>query len=219
MPLGAAARGGGGAEARVHVLLRSGRVHGGVGVGGSGGRRPRAGGVLRRGAGRRSKRTAGWSRSSSATRWWGCSACRQPTRTTRSGRCGPVCGSCEDAEGLEGLGGGPLRLRVGINTGEALVTLGVSALSGEGFLTGDAVNTAARIQSVAPVVGSAVGLATYEATAAVFEYEELEPAALKGKAEPVRVFHAAGAAGAARDRSDADARLAVRRAARSISRC
>ena len=34
------------------------------------------------------------------------------------------------------------------------------------------------------------GLATYEATAVVFDYEELEPATLKGKAEPVRVFHA-----------------------------
>ena len=33
----------------------------------------------------------------------------------------------EDAEELEAVGGEPLRLRVGINTGEALVRLGVSA--------------------------------------------------------------------------------------------
>ena len=39
-------------------------------------------------------------------------------------------------------------------------------------------------------MGVAVGLGTYEATAVVFSYEELEPATLKGKAEPVRVFHA-----------------------------
>ena len=39
-------------------------------------------------------------------------------------------------------------------------------------------------------MGVAVGLATYEATAVVFDYEELEPATLKGKSEPVRVFHA-----------------------------
>jgi class 3 adenylate cyclase/tetratricopeptide (TPR) repeat protein len=96
----------------------------------------------------------------------------------------------EDAEGLEALGGAPLRLRVGINTGEALVRLGVVPSSGEGFLAGDAINTASRIQSVAPEMGVAVGLATYEATAVVFEYEELEPAMLKGKSEPVRVFHA-----------------------------
>ena len=52
------------------------------------------------------------------------------------------------------------------------------------------VNTARRIQSVAPEMGVAVGLATFEATELVFDYEELEPATLKGKAEPVRVFHA-----------------------------
>jgi class 3 adenylate cyclase/tetratricopeptide (TPR) repeat protein len=96
----------------------------------------------------------------------------------------------EDAEALEGVGGVPLRLRVGINTGAALVRLGVSAASGEGLLAGDAINTASRIQSVAPVMGVAVGLATFEATSAVFDYEELEPAVLKGKAELVRVFHA-----------------------------
>ena len=96
----------------------------------------------------------------------------------------------EAADALEGVGGVPLRLRVGINTGEVLVRLGVSAASGEGFMAGDAINTASRIQSVAPVMGVAVGLATYEATSAVFDYEEIEPAVLKGKAERVRVFHA-----------------------------
>ena len=96
----------------------------------------------------------------------------------------------EDAEELESVGGEPLRLRVGINTGEALVRLGAIPGSGEGFLAGDTINTASRIQSVAPEMGVAVGLTTYEATAVVFDYEELEPATLKGKAEPVRVFHA-----------------------------
>ena len=96
----------------------------------------------------------------------------------------------EQAEQLVGVGGAPLRLRVGINTGEALVRLGVAPASGEGFLTGDSVNTAARIQSLAPEMGVVVGLATYEATELVFDYEELEPATVKGKAEPVRVFRA-----------------------------
>src|SRR4029079_11423871 len=99
----------------------------------------------------------------------------------------------EVGEELQGVGGARLRLRVGINTGEALVRRGIPSTSGEGFLTGDAVNTAARIQSVAPEMGVAVGLPTYAATAKVFEYEELEPAALKGKSEPVRVFHAKNA--------------------------
>jgi class 3 adenylate cyclase/tetratricopeptide (TPR) repeat protein len=96
----------------------------------------------------------------------------------------------EDADELEAVGGAPLKLRVGINTGEALVRLGLSPGSGEGFLSGDSINTASRIQSIAPEMGVAVGLGTYEATAPVFDYEELEPATLKGKSEPVRVFHA-----------------------------
>jgi class 3 adenylate cyclase/tetratricopeptide (TPR) repeat protein len=96
----------------------------------------------------------------------------------------------EDAAELEAAGGAPLRLRVGINTGEALVRLGITPGSGEGFLTGDAINTASRLQSVAPEMGVAVGRSTYEATSAIFDYTELEPATLKGKSEPVRVFHA-----------------------------
>ncbi len=79
---------------------------------------------------------------------------------------------------------------MGINTGEVLVRLGVARGSGERFLAGDTINTASRIQSVAPEMGVGVGLATYEATKPVVEYEELPPAILKGKAEPVRVFHA-----------------------------
>ena len=42
----------------------------------------------------------------------------------------------EDAERLRAVGGARLRLRVGINTGEALVRLAVSVSSGEGFLHG-----------------------------------------------------------------------------------
>jgi class 3 adenylate cyclase/tetratricopeptide (TPR) repeat protein len=95
---------------------------------------------------------------------------------------------CEGAAELRGLNRGPLELRVGVNTGTALVRLGVSPASGKGFVTGDAVNTAARLQSVAPVGGVAVGVATWEATSQVFEYEEREPAQLKGKSDPVRVF-------------------------------
>ena len=95
----------------------------------------------------------------------------------------------EGAKELAALGGAPLRLRVGINTGEALVRLGAD--SGERILAGDAINTASRLQAVAPELGVAVGLSTYEATAAVFDYEELPPATMKGKSEPVRMFHAA----------------------------
>ena len=96
----------------------------------------------------------------------------------------------EDVEALTRPDGSPLQLRVGVNTGEAFVRLDVTAASGEGFLTGDAVNTAARIQSVAPLMGVAVGVSTYQATRPVFDYQQLEPATLKGKTDPVDVWHA-----------------------------
>jgi class 3 adenylate cyclase/tetratricopeptide (TPR) repeat protein len=97
-------------------------------------------------------------------------------------------GICAGAAGLQTLGGKPLRLRVGVNTGEVLVRLDVAPGSGEHFVTGDTINTASRIQSIAPELGVAVGISTYEATKASFEYRELSPAVLKGKAERVRVF-------------------------------
>ena len=96
----------------------------------------------------------------------------------------------EDADSLTSLDGSPLRLRVGINTGETLVRLGVAPGSGERFLAGDAINTASRIQSVAPLMGVAVRQSTYDATQGVFDYVDLPPAMLKGKSEPVAVFHA-----------------------------
>src|SRR5262245_41793337 len=96
----------------------------------------------------------------------------------------------EGAEELVAVGGAPLRLRVGVDTGETFVRLGANPRLGERVLAGDAINTASRLQAVAPEMGVAVGLLTYEATRVVFDYEELEPATLKGKAEPTRIFPA-----------------------------
>ena len=53
-------------------------------------------------------------------------------------------------EGVTRPDGSPLQVRVGVNTGEALVRLDVDPASGRGFLTGDAVNTAARLEAAAP---------------------------------------------------------------------
>ena len=86
-----------------------------------------------------------------------------------------------------------LQVRVGINTGEAVVALGARPERGEGIVTGDVVNTAARIQSAAPVDGVAVGEQTYRATSRVFEYEPLEPVSVKGKAEPLAIWQAMAA--------------------------
>ena len=50
-----------------------------------------------------------------------------------------------------------LQLRIGVNTGQALVSLGARPEEGEGMVAGDVVNTAARLQSNAPVNGILVG--------------------------------------------------------------
>jgi len=81
-----------------------------------------------------------------------------------------------------------LQVRVGINTGEAVVALGARPEQGEGLVTGDVVNTAARIQSAAPVDGVAVGEQTYRATSHIFEYESLQPVSVKGKTEPLSLW-------------------------------
>ena len=83
-----------------------------------------------------------------------------------------------------------LQVRVGINTGETVVALGARPERGEGIVTGDVVNTAARIQSAAPVNGVAVGEQTYRTTSHVFEYEPLQPVSVKGKAEPLSLWRA-----------------------------
>jgi class 3 adenylate cyclase/tetratricopeptide (TPR) repeat protein len=86
-----------------------------------------------------------------------------------------------------------LKIRTGVNTGEALVVLGAPAVEGEGMTAGDVMNTAARLQSNAPVDGIVVGEATYRATAHVIEYREASAIAAKGKAEPVPVWEVVGA--------------------------
>jgi class 3 adenylate cyclase/tetratricopeptide (TPR) repeat protein len=81
-----------------------------------------------------------------------------------------------------------LQVRIGISTGEAVVALDARPEHGEGFVTGDVVNTASRLQGAAPVNGIASSEQTYRQTERIFDYEELEPVAVKGKAQPLAVF-------------------------------
>jgi class 3 adenylate cyclase/tetratricopeptide (TPR) repeat protein len=78
-----------------------------------------------------------------------------------------------------------LVVRIGVNTGEAVVALGARPELGEGIVTGDVVNTAARLQAVAPVGAVVVGEPTWQATRRIFDYEPLPPVDVKGKAEPL----------------------------------
>ena len=65
-----------------------------------------------------------------------------------------------------------LELRVGITTGEALVQLDAQPDAGEGMASGDVVNTAARLQSAAPVNGVVVDETTYRATRTAVGFED-----------------------------------------------
>ena len=86
-----------------------------------------------------------------------------------------------------------LELRVGITTGEALVSLDARPNAGEGMASGDVVNTAARLQSAAPVNGVLVDETTYRATRTAVDYEAAEPVEAKGKADPIAVWTATAA--------------------------
>jgi len=83
-----------------------------------------------------------------------------------------------------------LHVRVGVNTGEALVVLGADAGRGEGMASGDVVNTAARLQAAAPVDGILVGETTYRATDRAITYRSAEPVVAKGKSQPLPVWEA-----------------------------
>jgi class 3 adenylate cyclase/tetratricopeptide (TPR) repeat protein len=80
-----------------------------------------------------------------------------------------------------------LRLRAGVLTGEAAVTLGAT---NQGLVAGDLVNTASRLQSVAAPETVLVGEETRRATAGAIAYEPAGEAVLKGKSAPVAAFRA-----------------------------
>jgi class 3 adenylate cyclase len=61
------------------------------------------------------------------------------------------------------------QVRLAVNTGEALVLLGARPTEGEGMAAGDVVNTAARLQTAAPVNGILVGERTFRVTQTVIE--------------------------------------------------
>jgi class 3 adenylate cyclase len=83
-----------------------------------------------------------------------------------------------------------LEVRIGINTGEALVRLDAQPEAGEGMAAGDVVNTAARLQAAAPIDGILVGEATFSATRQSIAFGEARSVEAKGKAQPVQGWEA-----------------------------
>ena len=85
------------------------------------------------------------------------------------------------------------RVRIAVNTGEVLVRFDVDPASGQGVLVGDAVNTAARLQTVAPPMGVVAGELTRSLASGAFKFDRLEPVSLKGKKELVTPWLVVGA--------------------------
>ena len=85
----------------------------------------------------------------------------------------------------EEVGAPDLSMRVGIVTGEVAVTLGAT---GEGMVAGDAVNTAARVQSAAQPGEVWVDDQTRALTSASVAFTHAGSHELKGKSEPMTLF-------------------------------
>jgi class 3 adenylate cyclase/tetratricopeptide (TPR) repeat protein len=92
-----------------------------------------------------------------------------------------------DAAGRPRLG-----MRVGVEAGEVLVNLERTPDLPDRMVTGDAANTASRLQSAAEPGAVVVGPAVYAASSQVIDYRELPPLHLKGKAEAIPAWVAAG---------------------------
>ncbi len=83
-----------------------------------------------------------------------------------------------------------LQVRIGVNTGEVLVTLAARPAEGEGMAAGDVINTAARLQAAAPPNGIFVGAGTHRATRKSVEYRSVDGIRAKGKENAVPAWEA-----------------------------
>jgi class 3 adenylate cyclase/tetratricopeptide (TPR) repeat protein len=90
-----------------------------------------------------------------------------------------------------------LHVRIGISTGEAIVRVDADRAPEEAFATGGSMNAAARVQNAAPIDGIAVADATYRRASSDFRWDDLGAVALKGIAEPVRIWRPLAARSAA----------------------
>jgi class 3 adenylate cyclase len=87
--------------------------------------------------------------------------------------------------------GPDMAARAAVLTGEAAVNLAaMRGSTGEGMVAGDLVNTASRLQSIAPPGSVLVGEATQRSASKSIIFEEAGAQVLKGKASPVPAWRA-----------------------------
>ena len=91
-----------------------------------------------------------------------------------------------------GVGLDTLQVRVGINTGEAVVASETQLVEGDNRATSSAVFIASRLQSLAPAGAILVGRKTFLATHHVFEFADLGSHNLKGLSKPTRAWRVLG---------------------------
>jgi class 3 adenylate cyclase len=89
------------------------------------------------------------------------------------------------AEDLERELGVRLEVRTGVNTGSVVAG---TARAGGSFATGDAVNTAARLEQAAAPGSVLIGEQTYRLVRDAVLVEPVDPVLAKGKAEPVAAY-------------------------------
>ncbi|MBT3368387.1 MAG: AAA family ATPase, partial [Nitrospina sp.] len=88
---------------------------------------------------------------------------------------------------LEERVGRPLSMHTGINTG-LVVTGEVNMEKGTHGVAGDSINLASRLSGLAEEGEILVGPGTYAQAEGFFDFEALEPTAVKGKAKPIQVY-------------------------------
>jgi class 3 adenylate cyclase len=87
-------------------------------------------------------------------------------------------------DGLRGDAGALVAFRIGVNTGEVVSGEG----AGETLVTGDAVNTAARLEQAAAPGEVIIGERTFELARDAIRAEPMPPLDLKGKLAPTRAY-------------------------------
>ena len=99
------------------------------------------------------------------------------------------------SEVARGWGVDPLAVRIGVSTGPVVVGAVGAGSRVEYGATGDALNTAARLQAAADPGSVLVGAATRRLVEGLFEWSDVRSVELKGKAQPVEVSVALGTVG------------------------
>ena len=87
---------------------------------------------------------------------------------------------------------GAIEMRIGIETGDALVAIDGNPASGEPSIAGDVVKTAARLQAAAPFGDILVGDRTYRSTQHRIDFRTNSSVAITGRGAPGRVWNAIG---------------------------